>query len=116
MSYNANKNSSVTETQKNKYEVLQSTFLRMNCFYAATIAQLAERRVRDRKVADFRFNSRTGNMSLRPWERRLTHVSLKSNSQPLGLLSLMKDSQTDPRKRCFALVWLDRRKVLGAYA
>ena len=35
-----------------------------------------ERRATDRKVADSRFNSRTGNASLCPWERQVTVIPI----------------------------------------
>ena len=40
------------------------------CRTPAAIAQLVERRVRDRKAADSRFGSRTRHALLCPWERR----------------------------------------------
>ena len=38
---------------------------------AVVIAQFVDIRVSDRKVADSRFDSWTGNASLCPWERQL---------------------------------------------
>ena len=39
----------------------------------AAMVDLVERRVRDRKAADYRFDSRSGNASLCSWEDNLRH-------------------------------------------
>ena len=41
---------------------------------AVTLAQLIERRASDRKVAESRFDSRTGNTSLCFWERQICYL------------------------------------------
>ena len=82
----------------------------------AKIAQMVEHRVGDRKVADSRFDFRTGNASLCPWERQFTLISHCGQAvHPLWWSSLTKDLQTEPKKWCSALVWFDRQRVPGLY-
>ena len=72
------------------------------------IAQLAKRRVTDRKVANSQFDSRTGHASLCSWERHLRLF-------PMGLPSLTKDLQAEPKKRCSVLVWIDQWLSIGGH-
>ena len=68
---------------------------------------LVELRVCDRKVAESRFDSRTGNASLCPRERHCTLISHWGQAvYPLWWPSLTKDLQAEPKK-CSALVNLD---------
>jgi len=60
------------------------------------VAQLAERRASNRKIAKPWFDFRCGSASLCPWERHLTQSPiLGPNSVPLWWPSLTKDIQTE---------------------
>ena len=61
-------------------------------------SSVVERRIRDRKVADFRFDSQTGNASLCPWKRYFTLVSHRDEAVYLLWTSRTKDLQTEPKK------------------
>ena len=69
---------------------------------SAAIAQSIKRRICDRKVADSRFDSRTGNASLCPWERHLTLIFHWTRViHPLWGPRLTKDLQTELKKVLF---------------
>ena len=80
-------------------------------------SSVLERLVSDRKVAEPRFDYRTGNtLLLCHWEKHFTQIS--HSDQPvyaIWCLILSKDLQTEPLKRCSALVWLGRSRVSSSY-
>ena len=75
---------------------------------APAIAQLVERWASDRKAADYQFD----NVLLCPCERHFMLISHCGRAvYPLWGPAWRKTCEQNPKKGCFALVWLDKRSV-----
>ena len=78
--------------------------------FVGAIVHLVKRRASDRKVADSRFDSRTGNASLRGRKRHCLHISDWSQAvYPLWSI-LTKDLQTNCKNGHLAQVSIHRRR------
>ena len=84
---------------------------------------VVERQVSDRKVAESRFDSRTGHASLCLWERQLTlisHRGLRSLAvvelwRSLAVVAAQPDGKlANNSKKCSPLVLFGRRSVPGS--
>ena len=96
---------------KNKKNQIQSAGLN-----GRDSSQFVERRARNGKVVDSRFDSPTGNASLCPWERHFTlfPIDAKQSSRCGGQAWWKTWKRSN--KSYSALGWLDSRRMPASYA
>ena len=74
----------------------------------AVVSSVVRASVLYRKVVDFRFDSRTGNASLYPWESHFRHISHREKLfTRIGGLAQQKTCKPNPKIGWLAFAWLD---------